>query len=109
MGNLVYLYHTVLKASPDAAIFGKDMLFDVSFIANWHKLGVHMQHQRDYNTAYKNTGQVELDYRISDKVLLRRDDIFHKTENKNESDPWTIMSVHVNGTIRAHCAANQNA
>jgi hypothetical protein len=31
-------YHTVLKASPGAAIFGRDMLFDIPFIADWHKL-----------------------------------------------------------------------
>ena len=28
-------YHTVLNASPGAAIFGRDMLFDVLFIADW--------------------------------------------------------------------------
>jgi hypothetical protein len=27
-------YHTVLKASPGAAIFGRDMLFDIPCIAN---------------------------------------------------------------------------
>ncbi len=31
-------YHTVLKASPGAAIFGCDMLFDILFIANWNKI-----------------------------------------------------------------------
>ena len=30
-------YHTVLKASPGTAIFGRDMLFHVPFIANWKK------------------------------------------------------------------------
>jgi hypothetical protein len=28
-------YHTVLKASPGAAIFGQDMLFDILLIADW--------------------------------------------------------------------------
>jgi hypothetical protein len=32
-------YHTVLKASPGAAIFGRDMLFDIPFIAEWQKIG----------------------------------------------------------------------
>jgi len=32
-------YHTVLKASPGAAIFGRDMLFDIPFIADWNKIG----------------------------------------------------------------------
>jgi hypothetical protein len=27
-------YHTVLKASPGAAIFGRDMLFDIPFVAD---------------------------------------------------------------------------
>jgi hypothetical protein len=31
-------YHTVLKASPGAAIFGRDMLFDIPFIADWKQL-----------------------------------------------------------------------
>ncbi len=32
-------YHTVLKASPGAAIFGRDMLFDIPFVADWCKIG----------------------------------------------------------------------
>ncbi len=31
-------YHTVLKASPGAIIFGQDMLFDIPFIADWQKI-----------------------------------------------------------------------
>jgi hypothetical protein len=32
-------YHMVLKASPGAAIFGCDMLFDIPFVADWNKIG----------------------------------------------------------------------
>jgi hypothetical protein len=32
-------YHTVLKASPGAAIFGRDMLFDILFVADWKQIG----------------------------------------------------------------------
>ena len=32
-------YNTVLKASPGTALFRRDMLFDVPFIADWKKLG----------------------------------------------------------------------
>jgi hypothetical protein len=31
-------YHIVLKASPSAAIFGQDILFNILFIANWRQL-----------------------------------------------------------------------
>ncbi len=37
-------YHTVLKASPGAAIFGRNMLFDISFVADWHKIGKGVVH-----------------------------------------------------------------
>jgi hypothetical protein len=36
-------YHTVLEASPGAAIFGRDMLLDIPFIADWQKIGEHRQ------------------------------------------------------------------
>ena len=36
-------YHTVLNAPPHAAIFGQDMLFSMSFLADWAKIGDHRQ------------------------------------------------------------------
>jgi len=47
-------YHTVLKAPPGAAIFGLDVLFDIPFLADWNKIGDHMQHQTDLNTECEN-------------------------------------------------------
>ena len=40
-------YHTVLKASPGTAIFGRDMLFDIPYIADWSKIGDYRQYQTD--------------------------------------------------------------
>ena len=37
-------YHIVLKASPGAAIFGRDMLFNIPYIADWKQIGEHRQH-----------------------------------------------------------------
>jgi hypothetical protein len=47
-------YHTVLKASPGAAIFGRDMLFDIPYIADWNKIGDYRQCQTDLNTKREN-------------------------------------------------------
>jgi hypothetical protein len=46
-------YHTVLKALPDAAIFGRDMLFNILFVADWHKIGEHRQSLRDRSNQHK--------------------------------------------------------
>jgi hypothetical protein len=40
-------YHTVLKASPGAAIFGHNMLFDIPFVADWQKTGEQRQSLTD--------------------------------------------------------------
>jgi hypothetical protein len=93
-------YHTVLKASPGAAIFGRDMLFDIPFLADWNKIGDYRQHQTDLNTQRENKTRVDHDYKVGDKVLIRKDGILRKTETRYHSDPWTITTVHTNGTIR---------
>ncbi len=48
-------YHTVLKASPGAAIFGQDMLFNITFVADWHKIGEHRQSLTDLGNQRKNS------------------------------------------------------
>ena len=93
-------YHTVLKASPGAAIFGRDMLFDIPFLADWNKIGEHRQRQTDLNTERENRSRRDWDYQVGDKVLLRKDGILRKSESWYECDPWTITTVHTNGTIR---------
>jgi hypothetical protein len=48
-------YHTVLKTSPGAAIFGQDMLFDILFVADWHKIGEYRQSLTDCSNQHDNT------------------------------------------------------
>jgi hypothetical protein len=96
-------YHTVLKASPGAVIFGHDMLFNILFITNWNKIGDYRQRQTDLNTACKNSKQVNYDYKIGDKVLLTQEGILCKAESPYSKKPWTIMIVHTNRTIRIQC------
>ena len=83
-------YHTVLKTWPGAAIFGRDMLFDIPFIADWSKIGEYRQRQTDKNTRRENDTRIDWDYQPGDKVLLPKDGILCKTESRYESDPWTI-------------------
>ncbi len=55
-------YHTVLEASPGAAIFGRDVLFNIPFLADWNKIGDYRQQQTDLNTKYENKTCVDYDY-----------------------------------------------
>ena len=46
-------YHTVLKTLPGVAIFGRDMLFDMSFLADWSEIEEYRNKQTDKNTERK--------------------------------------------------------
>jgi hypothetical protein len=93
-------HHTVFKASPGAAIFGQDMLFDIPFIADWKKIGEHRQTRlTDLNTARENKGRIDYDYKVGQKILVWNKGILLKAQSIWQKDPWTITTVHMNGTI----------
>ncbi len=74
-------YHTVLKASPGAAIFGCNMLFDIPSVADWKK-GEFRQRQTDGSNKRENTTRVDFDYKVGDKILIRKDGILRKAESR---------------------------
>ncbi len=80
-------YHMVLKASPGAAIFGRDMLFDIPNIADWNKIGDYRQCQTDLNTKCENNSRIDYDNKVGDKVLVRKDGNLRKTESQYHSEP----------------------
>jgi hypothetical protein len=96
-------YHTVLKASPGAAIFGQDMLFDFPFMADWRKIGEQRQSLTNRGNQRENDNQIDYDYKVGDKVLAINKGILCKAESTYGKEPWTITTVHTNGTIRIQC------
>jgi hypothetical protein len=92
-------HHTVLKASPGAAIFGHDMLFDILFIADWKTIGEHRQKLTDCNTDQENEGRIDYDYKVGENFLVQNEGIIRKAQSLWQKDPWTIMTVHSNGNI----------
>ena len=93
-------YHTVLTASPGAALFGRDMLFNIPYLADWKQIGHYRQCQTDLNTLHENHPPIDWDYKVGDQVLIQKEGILRKRESWYDSDPWTITSVHTNGKIR---------
>jgi hypothetical protein len=95
-------YHTVRKASPGAAIFGRDMLFDIPFIADWPKIGEYRQRLTDLSNARENEGRIDYDYKVGQKVMLQREGILRNAESRWHKKPLLITTVHTNGTITIH-------
>jgi hypothetical protein len=99
-------YHAVLKASPGAAIFGRDMPFDILFIADWQKIGEHRQQLTDLNNDRENKGRIDYDYKVGQKVLVWKEGILRKSESIWHRKPWLITPVHTNGTITVQLGTN---
>jgi hypothetical protein len=96
-------YHTVIKSSPGAAIFGCNMLFNIPFVADWHKIGEQRQSLTNCGNWRKNAKCIYYDYKVGDKVLLINEGILCIAESAYGKEPWTITTVHTNGTIRIQC------
>jgi hypothetical protein len=76
-----FTYHTVLKASPGAAIFGHNMLFNILFMADWHKIGECRQSLTDRGNQRKNPKCIDYDYKVGDKILVIKEGILCKAES----------------------------
>ncbi len=99
-GAIHSTYYKVQNTSPGGAIFGRDMLFDIPYIADSKKIGENRQQLNDLNNANKNEGRIDYDYQAGQKVLVRNNGILCKAESRYQIEPCTIMSVQTNGTIR---------
>ena len=73
------------------------MLFDITFLADWNKIGDYRQCQTDLNTDSENRTCTDWDYKVGNEVILWKDSILHKSESHY------VTSVHTNGTIRVRC------
>ena len=75
------------------------MLFDIPFIADWQKIGEHRQELTDLNNARENEGRIDYDYKVGQKVLIRKEGILRNAKSRWYKKPWLITSVHTNGAI----------
>ncbi len=81
-------YHMVLKASPVAAIFRKDMLFNILFVADWHKIGEHRQSVlTEPGNQCKNAKHIDYDYKVRDKILEIKEGILRKAASNYSKEP----------------------
>ncbi len=79
------------------------MLFDILFMADWHKIGEQRQSLTICGNQCDNAKRIDYNYKVGDKVLVINEGILHKAESAYGKEPWTITTVHTDGTIRIQC------
>ena len=68
-------------------------------LADWNQIGTRRQNLVYQKCANTNERRIDFDYSMGEKVLLTKDGILRKVEDKNK-DPYLITQVHHNGTVR---------
>ena len=100
--------HRTLQTTPGAAVFNRDMLLDVPYIANWIQLRERKQQKIDNNLRRANSQRINYDYSVGDLVyeLVRRtNDVTQKLETYCRG-PYPVDQVHSNGTLTLQRSPN---
>ena len=93
-------YHTTLQASPGQLVFGRDMLFDIDFTADWHKIYDRKQQIINKNNLRENKNRIDFDYQIGDKVTKKNDYLkINKKADLANKGPYRVVEVFNNGTV----------
>ena len=100
-----YSYHSLLEAIPAQLVFGRNMIVNLKFAADWHAISRNKQTQVDKDNLRENSKRIAHDYRPGHQILIRKDGHFRKLDEPYQG-PFTITDVYVNGTVRIQRSAN---
>ena len=92
-------FHTTLEATPGQLVYGRDMILDIPFKANWTKITNKKQELIDKSNERENKTRVDYDYAIGDKVLITYDGVRRKLTPRREG-PYDVIQVYTNGTVK---------
>ena len=62
------IYHTTLQATPGRLVFGRDMILNTPFLADWEAIRLRKKKIIDKNNQIENKNRRPHIYRIRDKV-----------------------------------------
>jgi cation transport regulator ChaB len=86
--------HSVLNATPVQIVFGRDMLFDLSFTTEYKEIKKRKEEASDANTHKENSKQVKHEYKVNDQILLQK-----KLSTKRDG-LYQVVQVYSNGTLK---------
>jgi hypothetical protein len=94
-------YHTTLQATPCQLVFGRDMIHNISFRANWNQIQKRIKDiiNKSNQNKNKHKSRIPYEYKVGDQVLLETPGILRKLSTPF-TEPYPVTNVYKNGTIR---------
>jgi hypothetical protein len=92
-------YHTTLQATPCQLVFGRDMIHNIAFRANWDQIQKRKQDIINKSNQKENKSQIPYEYKVGDQVLFETPGILRKLSTPR-TGPYHVTNIYKNGTIR---------
>ena len=92
-------YHTTLQATPCQLVFGRDMIHNIAFKANWDRIQKRKQDIINKSNKKENKNRIHYEYKVGDQVLLETPGILRKLSTPRKG-PYPVTKVYQNGTIQ---------
>jgi hypothetical protein len=62
-------FHTTLQASPGQLVFGRDMIHDIQFEANWDRTKNNKEKKIPTSNKRENLNRIQHKYNVSDRII----------------------------------------
>ena len=89
--------HTTLCMMPGQLIFGRDMILNKQYLADWTAIKAHKQQLIRKNNIIENSKRIPHQYKVGDMVMLEN----HHTNKYKQpyKGHYLVMQVNTNGTV----------
>jgi hypothetical protein len=79
---------------------GRDMVLPIQFMSDWGAIEQQRQKEMGHNNRRKNASRISHDYKVGDKVLLKKAGKHHRKLEAPIAGPHTVTAMYTNGTVR---------
>jgi hypothetical protein len=81
-------------------VFGRDMVLPIIFMADWGEIEQQRQKEMARNNRRDNASRITHDYKVGDKVLLKKPGKHLQKLEAPRTGPHTVTAIYTNGTLR---------
>jgi hypothetical protein len=92
-------FHTTLKATPGQLVFGRDIVLPILFLADWVAMEQQRQKEMGRNNRKENASRISHDYKVGDKVLLKKPGKHLRKLETPRTGPHTVTAIYTNGKL----------
>ena len=94
-------YHSTLQATPAQLVFGRDMIFNMTSVIDWHAKHCNKRAQVQRDNIRENNKRIAHEYAVGDKVYVVRDkNEVRRKMSAPKMGPYEVTDIYDNGTVR---------